>query len=1377
MVSRKLLAFIILFAGILTPTITFAQFTTVQGGTGTTSPSGILYGDSTLHLKSLGIGAGCTLVGSTLTCSGTGAGYPFPLTGNATGTLTQFNGGLTAYASSTIGAGGVTTGLTINGTATTTQLIDTGLSNGNCVQASTNGLLTTTGSACGTATFSGTIGQVNYFSGTNTAVGTSTILITAASFVGIATGANQSAAVGSTNPNYKFLVTNDYGDTSQFLLGVGSSTSSGVAPTHTDYFEVSPLGPVIVNTTMQVGGNDNRGVLTVQKSSTQAFVANTDPTDSGRYFVMENTQTDNAIGEYANITLQINPNGGLPGGRVLSDIRAIRQAANSSDMAFLFSAFNNAGSYRDYAQIASTTNWFLGNLKVGGSGAATGGTVLDVAGFINTDQYSGYKQAANTILYASSTNFATLVGIGAGTGLNASSTVTQDTAVGYQALNTTPTNGSSPGQNTAIGYQTMKLLTTGNNNVGVGSGVMSAGIVTGQFNVAIGINSLQNVTSGSTNFAMGANTLASVTGGSNNVAIGDAVVSQGGATGITATVGIGYHALFKTTGNNNTAIGYNTGDNNTSGAGNLLLGASVGTTLTGSNNILLGAFVEPPVAGNNNQLDIGNILYGTGLYNTAAQSSAPVTNGNIGVGSSTPFAQLAVHAVAGSTNTTLFAIGSSTATATTTLFSVSNTGAILTVLANGCVQAASGILTSTGSACGSGGGGTFPFTPTTVGNSTSTLLQLNGGASTTLLSVFTEGSFGGTSTTTIFGNGATSTFKGSVAISTTSPTAFSVQDQYGTSVFNTNTASTTGDILDVASSTGTNYFTVNQSGLVSTLNASTTLFSAFTKSYFGATATATIDSAGNEVIPSGSNLTITGKSDGCATFATGQLNSTGSACGSGGGGTFPFTSFANYNATSTSIGFLQGLFSNSSTTLNGTIQFPSLAAGTTNIGPVGNVYTTATTSVTSGTGISLSANPGALIGGSNLTITNSGVTSIVAGTNITISGATGAVTINSSGGGGGTYPFTPSTDGSINTSATSTPIQGNKPGLGLDVSNTSWYGIGGALLAYASSTNQDTIFGLNAGGNNATTSATAKSNSIFGYLSGTSLTTGANETFIGYQTGLGVSTASSNTAVGSNAMATVGILQTGNGNNTAIGYSAAVNLGGTTGGVTVVGAGSLGASGLTGSSNTILGAGTAGNITSGASDIVIGAGVQSSSASISNLLNIGNVIYGTGIFGNFLSPTSAPNLNGSIGIGTSSPFAKFSISLNNLDTGVGIFNNAFVVASSTATATTTLFKITNTGHTVASSTSPALSSCGTTPSMIGDDTHGEVTVGSVAATGCTVTFANAWTVAPICTLSNQSMSITSALTYSITTTALTFSQATGLIGDKVDYICEGLTGQ
>lgn len=72
-------------------------------------------------------------------------------------------------------------------------------------------------------------------------------------------------------------------------------------------------------------------------------------------------------------------------------------------------------------------------------------------------------------------------------------------------------------------------------------------------------------------------------------------------------------------------------------------------------------------------------------------------------------------------------------------------------------------------------------------------------------------------------------------------------------------------------------------------------------------------------------------SDGCLNLTSGLIGSTGVACGSGGGGSFPFTATANYNSTSTVIGFLSGLFSNSTTTLNGMINFPGISNGCLNI--------------------------------------------------------------------------------------------------------------------------------------------------------------------------------------------------------------------------------------------------------------------------------------------------------------------------------------------------------------------------------------------------------------------------------------------------------------
>lgn len=61
---------------LLIPVSVFAQVTTVGGGTGTTSPSGILIGvTGNLHLQTLIVGSGLTLTGTTLTSNG-GSGTP-----------------------------------------------------------------------------------------------------------------------------------------------------------------------------------------------------------------------------------------------------------------------------------------------------------------------------------------------------------------------------------------------------------------------------------------------------------------------------------------------------------------------------------------------------------------------------------------------------------------------------------------------------------------------------------------------------------------------------------------------------------------------------------------------------------------------------------------------------------------------------------------------------------------------------------------------------------------------------------------------------------------------------------------------------------------------------------------------------------------------------------------------------------------------------------------------------------------------------------------------------------------------------------------------------------------------------------------------------
>jgi hypothetical protein len=94
------------------------------------------------------------------------------------------------------------------------------------------------------------------------------------------------------------------------------------------------------------------------------------------------------------------------------------------------------------------------------------------------------------------------------------------------------------------------------------------------------------------------------------------------------------------------------------------------------------------------------------------------------------------------------------------------------------------------------------------------------------------------------------------------------------------------------------------------------------------------------------------------------------------------------------------------------------------------------------------------------------------------------------------------------------------------------------------------------------------------------------------------------------------------------------------------------------------------------------------------------------------------------------------------------------------------------GHIQTHGTAPTLTSCGGSPSIVGNDNSFTITVGT-ASTGCTATFATAWTNAPSCTVTNQSTSITNAMTYTVSTSAVVVSQAAGLSGDILNVVCRG----
>lgn len=85
-------------------------------------------------------------------------------------------------------------------------------------------------------------------------------------------------------------------------------------------------------------------------------------------------------------------------------------------------------------------------------------------------------------------------------------------------------------------------------------------------------------------------------------------------------------------------------------------------------------------------------------------------------------------------------------------------------------------------------------------------------------------------------------------------------------------------------------------------------------------------------------------------------------------------------------------------------------------------------------------------------------------------------------------------------------------------------------------------------------------------------------------------------------------------------------------------------------------------------------------------------------------------------------------------------------------------------------TAPALTSCGTTPAIVGTDMAGTVTMGTTA-TGCIITFSAPWAVAPFCVVTWIATPLASQ-SYVTSTTAITLTQ-TSASNNVVKYVCIG----
>jgi hypothetical protein len=86
-------------------------------------------------------------------------------------------------------------------------------------------------------------------------------------------------------------------------------------------------------------------------------------------------------------------------------------------------------------------------------------------------------------------------------------------------------------------------------------------------------------------------------------------------------------------------------------------------------------------------------------------------------------------------------------------------------------------------------------------------------------------------------------------------------------------------------------------------------------------------------------------------------------------------------------------------------------------------------------------------------------------------------------------------------------------------------------------------------------------------------------------------------------------------------------------------------------------------------------------------------------------------------------------------------------------------------------TAPTLQTCGTSPSVAGTDSAGQVVEGSGAVTSCAITFSRAWAATPYCFA--QSTSQPTPVGMVATPNGITFTHVSSSVSMPINYFCIG----
>jgi len=199
----------------------------------------------------------------------------------------------------------------------------------------------------------------------------------------------------------------------------------------------------------------------------------------------------------------------------------------------------------------------------------------------------------------------------------------RNTAVGYEAL-FAPRGGDDC---TAIGYEAL-ISNTGAQNTAVGSealrSIYNGDYAPGSYNTAIGFQALYSTGTGGANVATGWQALYANTSAIYNIATGASALRQN-TTGNYNTA-LGTNALYYNNGSNNVGLGYQAGQNLTTGSNNIVIGAGVLGTAGEANVTRIGKSTQKKtfvggISGKTVASGIGVIINSSGQLGTI-QSSA-----------------------------------------------------------------------------------------------------------------------------------------------------------------------------------------------------------------------------------------------------------------------------------------------------------------------------------------------------------------------------------------------------------------------------------------------------------------------------------------------------------------------------------------------------------------------------------------------------------------------------------------------------------------------------------------------------------------------------------------------------------------------------------